>query len=144
MAQPLTALVRIPIAQVEGGPNVLRLQQQLAMHTHAKAFDPIAEATALHALMWQHGMEREEIARAVGRSPGWVRDRIGLLQLTEGERRSVAAGRMSIAEAKLVVAGRRGQASSDPAVQRAAARASAAERAERGQMHCRTCTCGRS
>lgn len=71
-----------------------RLQQQLAIHTQAAAFDPIAEAQALHVLMWQHNLDRGDIARAVGKSPGWVRDRVLLLQLEPAERDLVRAGRM--------------------------------------------------
>lgn len=66
-----------------------RTLRQLAIQTHAKAFEPIAEARALHDLMWTYGMSREEIGRKLGRTPTWVRDRIALLQLTEQEQEQV-------------------------------------------------------
>lgn len=62
-----------------------RLQAQLAMETHSKAFDPMAEARALHTLMFTHGLSREQISRTVGRTPAWVRDRIALVHLKPAE-----------------------------------------------------------
>jgi ParB/RepB/Spo0J family partition protein len=76
-----------------------RLVHQLAMHTHAKPFEPIAEARALHELMWEHGLSREEIAHQVGRGPVWVRDRLALLQLDETEQRAVEERALPLGEA---------------------------------------------
>jgi len=100
----LAAAVQLGLPHVDAvlrrdhGPAA-RLQQQLAIHTTASSFDPIAEALAVHALMWQHDMDRADIARAVGRSPAWVRDRILLLQLDPAEQAQVRAGAMSLAAA---------------------------------------------
>lgn len=125
-----------------------RVVQQLAMHTQARQFDPIAEAKALHSLMWEHRMDRGEIARAIGRSPEWVRDRVLLLQLDTGRQQAVSSGRLSVGaavlEARLVVdrkAGREprpyvravGAPPAPPAVRTAVATV---------DRHCPTCTCG--
>jgi len=119
-------------------PGALRIQQQLAMHAQSKSFDPIAEAKALHTLMWEHNLTREQIAAAVGKSPGWVRDRIGLLQLSPVNQGAVAAGRLPIGQALLMVKATRGERDGRvPAEPKLAPRVLAAPAA-----HCRTCCCG--
>lgn len=112
-----------------------RALAQLAMHTHGKSFDPIAEAKALHGLMFQHKLSREQIAGMVGRSPGWVRDRIALLKLSGNEQRDIAAGRMSVVEAALRIKNRDGDKPKAGPPNAAAVEAS-------GKRHCRTCQCG--
>jgi ParB family chromosome partitioning protein len=144
------AFLQAVVRQHPGGAAVV-LQQQLAIQGHARAFDPIAEARALHELMFVHGMSREEISRAVGRTPGWVRDRIGLLQLTAAEQSQVTRGVIPLGEALLRVRARR-----DERDGRRAAPASTAPSAPPARplptvrdggavvLHCRTCTCGGS
>jgi ParB/RepB/Spo0J family partition protein len=75
-----------------------RIQAQLAMETHAKQFDPMSEARALHALMFKHNLSREQISRAVGRPPAWVRDRIALAHLTASEQSQLQDGKLSVTE----------------------------------------------
>lgn len=82
---------------------------QLAIQAGARRFDPIAEAQALHQLMFRGGMSREQIAAAVGRSPAWVRDRIALVHLEPNEVRQVQAGTLPVGEALLRLAGRRAE-----------------------------------
>ena len=91
-----------------------RLVHQLAMHTHAKPFEPIAEARALHTLMWEHGLSREEIAHQVGRAPGWVRDRLALLQLDETEQRAVDERALPLGEALGLLRERRAERDGRP------------------------------
>jgi ParB family chromosome partitioning protein len=115
-------------------PDVVRIQQQLAIQAQTEGFDPIAEATALNTLMWTHKLSREEIAAAIGRSPAWVRDRISLVHLTDDEKRAVAAGRMPIAQALSVLASRRAERDGRP---------TPADRPRTVQVrqHCSTCSC---
>jgi len=108
------AAVKAGLAQVEvvvrDDPGEAgRIKAQLAMATHAKGFDPIAEARALYRLMFQHGMSREQISRSVGRTPAWVRDRIALVYLTEAEQRRVASGDLTVGEALHLLAVRRAE-----------------------------------
>jgi len=137
----LDAVVRRPPGDAE------RILRQLAISTHTKAFDPMAEAAALHRLMFHERMTREEIARLVGRSPGWVRDRIALVHLTPTEQSEVRTGRLSVAEATLRLKGRR-EARDGVEGRPAAAPASAkrdpgpAPAAQPSVRHCATCTCG--
>jgi len=134
----LDAVLRRPPGDAE------RILRQLTISTHAKAFDPMAEAAALHRLMFHERMTREEIARLVGRSPGWVRDRIALVHLTPTEKSEVRTGRLSVAEATLRLKGRRD--ARDGVEPRPAAAAAPAKRgaapAEASARHCATCTCG--
>lgn len=95
----------IVLAVEAAGPRLLL--RQLAMQAGARRFNPIAEAMALHTLMFEHRMTREQIAAQVGRSPGWVRDRVALVHLEPGERADVERGRMSVAEATLRLKNRR-------------------------------------
>jgi len=132
-ARSLGAATVDAVLRREAGPAV-RLQQQLAIHTQAKSFDPIAEARGLHELMWVHNMTREDIARSVGRSPGWVRDRIGLLQLTPDEQQSVSEGRLPLNQALLVAKGRRGYQVGPDTGRPITAQA-------RPARHCPTCAC---
>lgn len=98
----LTAVVR----HADTNP-VRRTVRQLSIQTHNRAFDPMAEARALHKLMFEEKVTREDLARMVGRTPGWVRDRISLVHLEPGEQRDVQAGRMSVSEALLRLKNRR-------------------------------------
>jgi ParB family chromosome partitioning protein len=116
-----------------------RIQQQLAMHTHARAFDPIAEAKALHTLMFEHNMTREQIARAVGRSPIWVRNRVLLVHLNEEEQERVANGETSIDTALGILAARRAGYTT-PRERRKATKAATAAAVRTGK-HCTTCRC---
>lgn len=119
------------------GPRLLL--RQLAMQAGARRFNPIAEAMALHTLMFEHRMTREQIAAQVGRSPGWVRDRVALVHLEPNERADVERGRMSVAEATLRLKNRREMRDGRPASGAGAAhpsakstRAPARETADRG------------
>jgi ParB family chromosome partitioning protein len=140
-------------AQIAGLPTVdavlrresrpaARLQQQLAMHTHARPFDPIAEAKALHTLMFEHNMSREQIARTIGRSALWVRNRIALVHLTSEEQDRVASGETSLITALTILAARRA-GYANPRQRRAATEAAVAE-ATRNNRHCTTCRCNTS
>jgi ParB family chromosome partitioning protein len=94
-----------------------RIVQQLAIQGGARAFNPLAEARSLHTLMFEHNMTREQVAAAVGRTPGWVRDRISLVHLEPSERRDVEAGRMSVSEALLRLKNRREMREGRPSAQ---------------------------
>lgn len=97
----LDAVVRQPPGDDE------RALKQLAIQGNARRFNPMAEARALHSLMFDRNMNRDQIAAAVGRSPLWVRDRVSLVHLEPGEQRQVTAGQMSVAEALLRLKNRR-------------------------------------
>lgn len=85
-----------------------RILRQLGMHSTGKGFDPIAEARAIEHLMFGGPqMTREDIARALSKSPAWVKGRIDLLQLDPDEQKSVAGGTLSVAGALSMVNGRR-------------------------------------
>ncbi|MBM0235918.1 ParB/RepB/Spo0J family partition protein [Micromonospora sp. ATA32] len=86
---------------------VRRTVRQLSIQSHARPFDPMAEARALHKLMFEQNLTREDIARMVGKSPGWVRDRVSLVHLEPGEQRDVETGRLSVSEALLRLRNRR-------------------------------------
>ncbi len=66
-----------------------RILRQLRIQSHTRAFNPIAEARALHRLRFAHGLSREEIAALAGHPVGWVRDRLALLTLTPAEQAAV-------------------------------------------------------
>lgn len=125
---------------------VQRTLRQLAMHSHARAFDPIAEAHAIHQLMWRHEMTREQIAAAIGRSPAWVRDRVLLLQLDQEDQRRVSSSRIPLAQAIVAAKGklaeRTGRHRPEPIrpPRRPAAPAAPAAAATQTR-HCRTCRC---
>ncbi len=84
--------------------------KQVAIHTQRRDFDPIAQARVLAEAMFERGQSREAIAAAVGRSAGWVRDRIGLLQLSGPEQALVASGELSVARALDILRHRRNPA----------------------------------
>ncbi|MEU3455622.1 ParB/RepB/Spo0J family partition protein [Micromonospora sp. NPDC006766] len=86
---------------------VRRTVRQLSIQAHAQPFDPMAEARALHKLMFEQNLTREAISRMVGKSTGWVRDRISLVHLEPGEQRDVQAGSMSVSEALFRLSNRR-------------------------------------
>lgn len=114
-----------------------RIQSQLAMATHAKGFDPMAEARGLHTLMFKHNLTRDQISRTVGRTPAWVRDRIALVHLTDAEQRRVASGDLSIALALHQLAARRAERDGTPAPRTPASLAASA--AVRVHGRCRGC-----
>lgn len=80
---------------------------QLAIQGGARSFSPMAESQALHTLMFQHNLTREQIAARIGRSPAWVRDRISLAHLEPREQADLVHGRMSVGEALLRLKSRR-------------------------------------
>lgn len=116
-----------------------RLVQQLALHTHARAFDPIAEARALHTLMFEHNMSRDQIAAAVGRPPMWVRNRIALVHLTADEQDKVTRGDLSTGEALRILAARRA-GYTNPRQRKLATKAATQDAVKQGK-HCTTCRC---
>jgi ParB family chromosome partitioning protein len=125
-------------------PPALRLRQQLAIHANARAFDPIAEAHALHTLMWEHFLSREQCAAAVGRTPGWVRDRLLLLQLDQADQEQVAAGRMPVGQALCAAKGRLAAVTGRATITRrptATLHELAHTSAPARTAHCPTCTC---
>lgn len=87
-----------------------RILRQLGMHSTGKPFDPIAEAKAIEQLMFGDGekLTREEIARALSKSGGWVKGRVDLLQLNADEQLSVSKGTLAVTTALQMIAGRRG------------------------------------
>lgn len=106
-AAPLAGLQFLD-AVVRRAPDDASLAvKQLAIQGHSRRFNPMAEARALHELMFERNMTRDAIAVAVGKTPAWVRDRIALVHLEPGEQRQVADGRMSVAEATLRLKNRR-------------------------------------
>jgi ParB/RepB/Spo0J family partition protein len=123
---------------------VQRTLRQLAMHSHARAFDPIAEARAIHQLMWRHEMSREQIAAAVGRSPAWVRDRVLLLQLGQDDQRRVSTSRLPLTQAVVAAKGklaeRTGRHRPEP-IRPTHKPSAAAPVAPARARHCRTCRC---
>src|SRR6185295_8082151 len=120
-----------------GADHDTRITRQLAMHALARAFDPIAEAHALHELVFVHKRRLEDVARAVGHAPRWVSDRLSLLMLDERERAEVSAGRMPVRYALATVAQRRAERDHREArPEEPAQRASAAQR-----PHCASCSC---
>jgi ParB family chromosome partitioning protein len=123
------------VLRADGG-DARRIQQQLAMHSSGRGFDPISEAEAIRALVFDHMVRPEEVARSVGKSPAWVSSRLALLNLDEGERASVSEGRMSVREAMAVVGRRRAERDGRPV------REPQPAPAVRVQRHCRTCACG--
>jgi len=100
-APRIKAVVQAPL---KGTDRTIR---QVAMHALGEHFDPIAECEAIYALYWERNLALEQIARMVGHSPAWVRDRLSLRNLTPGEQQRVRAGRMSMHEALAVVRQRR-------------------------------------
>lgn len=87
-----------------------RILRQLGIHATAKSFDPMAEARAVEWLMFADDgphMTREEIARTLSKSTGWVKGRIDLLQLDPDEQTSVAKGTLPVGMALNMLSGRR-------------------------------------
>lgn len=91
-----------------------RVVAQLAIQGNVRLLDPMAEARALHSLMWDHGLTRGQIAAYVGRSPAWVRDRISLVYLSSDEAAAVESGQMTVAEALLRLRTRRVARAGEP------------------------------
>jgi ParB/RepB/Spo0J family partition protein len=116
-----------------------RLQQQLALHTHARQFDPIAEARALHTLMFEHNLTRDQIAATIGRPGMWVRNRIALIHLTPDEQDRVVQGELSIGEALRILASRRA-GYANPRQRKVATKAANTAAVQAGK-HCVTCRC---
>ena len=121
--------------------ELVRLKAQLAMHGQARPYDPMAEAEAVHELVFTHCIRHEEVARALGKSPAWVTQRLALLNLDQEEREELRRGGMTLQSAAAIVAQRRALLSGTPRrfTTRTADRAAVARPRLAG--HCRTCTC---
>lgn len=131
----LTSLLAIP----RNSPftDVQRTLRQLAMHSTARPFDPMAEARAVEWLMFEAPtkMSREEVAAALARSAGWVKSRLDLLQLDDAEQQAVARGTLSVAAATQTVLQRRAIAAGG------GNRSTWPSPAAQPRRHCDTCTC---
>jgi len=128
----LDAVTRKPPSEVE------RIERQLVMGMSGRGLGPIDEARAIETLMFEHGRTREQIAARFGRGPGWVRDRLALLQLPDDEQRDVARGHLSPKDGVARARNRRnGAAGGWTATNVNTARAATRAR----DPHCRTCTC---
>jgi ParB/RepB/Spo0J family partition protein len=101
----LLAFIRKPAGRGE------RAIEQLAIHGNRTAFDPVADADAIHYLMFTHEppMSRDQIAQLVGRTEQWVADRVALLNLTAAERDALRAHDLTLGEAKDIVTTRRAE-----------------------------------
>lgn len=97
----IKAVLRSPV----DGPE--RVIQQLTLSSNGKRFDPIAESDAVYRLYWTDKLPEPEIARRLGHSPRWVRDRLSLHYCTPSEREQLRSGRASLAGVLMAVAGRR-------------------------------------
>ncbi len=112
------AIVRRPV------DDAVLTVQQLTIQSHHKPLDPITEATALHALFLR-GMSREALARTIGHSALWVRDRLALVHLAPHEQAAVASGQLPIAEALAELRRRRNAVAAPPAPEGASRQPSA-------------------
>lgn len=65
--------------------------------------NPMDEARALHKRQDAFGLSVEQLAGEVRRSPGWVRDRLSLLQLVSQAQHLVACGQMKVGFALAMV-----------------------------------------
>lgn len=74
------------------------LASMLVENGQRAGLDPIEEARALARLTVQ-GMDRESIARKVGRGVAWVNSRLALLDLNEEEQEQIRAGHYSLTHA---------------------------------------------
>lgn len=72
----------------------------LLENMHRVALDPVEEARALAEIMARHKFGApSRLARFVGRSEGWVRDRLALLELDEGTQERVTERKVTIGAA---------------------------------------------
>lgn len=134
-AAGLAKLKTVPAVLRTAGKGQARIVQQLAL-AGGKDLDPIAWADALHALMFgDPPMTREEVARAVGKPPGFVRDRIALRLLGPKDKAAVRSGRLPLGEALLLVQGIRAERDGKrppPSINYPV---------QRLKRHCKSCTC---
>lgn len=79
---------------------------------------PLEQAEALAALR-ARGVSGQELARRTGKSQAWVSYRLGILDLTEGERRALASGDLNVAEAEAIVREKRKRGRGGKTVDRA-------------------------
>lgn len=84
-----------------------QLLSQGVMHAHRKDFNPMAWARYCHRLYWEHGMDREGVARELGVSQRWVRDHISFTTLNEQEQSALERGILTRGEALRRLAERR-------------------------------------
>jgi ParB family transcriptional regulator, chromosome partitioning protein len=94
----LDAVVRKPPAD-----DAHRAILQLTAHAQTRPFEPIAEAHALHRLIFPAeggGMSRDEVARRIGKTKQWIEDRLSLLVLSPEEQARVERRELALVEAK--------------------------------------------
>jgi ParB/RepB/Spo0J family partition protein len=85
-----------------------RLVTQVAEQVSGRNWDPIAESDAVTRMFREHNMSREQIAREIGQSAVWVRNRLALRMLTAAEKKALKAKRITLGDALQIVADRRG------------------------------------
>jgi len=96
--------ITIPATVPDGNPmsDATAERERIVENLHRINLTPIEEALAIARLSFEQELTIEEIARAVHRSPGWVRERLQLAELDDELRDLVHQRELSIGAALLL------------------------------------------
>lgn len=88
-------------ARVEAADDLRRLHRMAIVENLERAnLNPLEEARGLQGLMEAYGWSQRELARHLGKSQGWVAQRLGLLALPEAARDAVSTRVLGLTHAR--------------------------------------------
>lgn len=97
-------LADVPVHVLDGlGEDAQLDEAPLVENIHREALPPLREAAALELLVQRHGSQRKAAAR-IGKSQGFISQRISLLRLPEALRVAVSDGTLTVEVARAIAA----------------------------------------
>jgi ParB family chromosome partitioning protein len=88
-------------ARVEPAEDLARLHRMAIVENLERAnLNPLEEAHGLHGLMESQGWSQRDLARHLGKSQGWVAQRLGLLTLPEAAQEAVSTRVLNLTHAR--------------------------------------------
>lgn len=101
-AAQLAGLIKVP-AVVRPFTEQEQMEIALIENLQREDLNPLEEAEAFRMLLDEFGMTQEELSRRLGKSRPQISNTLRLLQLPEGVREHVRAGRLSMGHAKVLL-----------------------------------------
>lgn len=97
-------LAEVPVHVLDGlGEDAQLDEAPLIENIHREALPPLREAAALELLVQRHGSQRKAAAR-IGKSQGFISQRLALLRLPEELRAAVSDGTLTVEVARAIAA----------------------------------------
>lgn len=99
MAATDAGLKQVPCVFVKSGEK-RQIISGLVENLHREDMNPLDEAEVMNKLVSEYGMKPASIARAIGKTRGWIDQRISLLSVDDDVREMVRSGEVGFSSAR--------------------------------------------